>query len=100
MAWPCGFLTPFAASENAMRDDDDALRGIDLAAWQPPPPPAGTADAVIARMREPAAAAAIEPEDRPSRRVLWLGGLALVAAAAVALTVLGVTRSARGDRGA
>jgi hypothetical protein len=83
-----------------MRDDDDALRGIDLAAWQPPPPPAGTADAVIARMREPGAAAAIEPEDRPSRRALWLGGLALVAAAAVALTVLGVTRSAAGGRGA
>jgi hypothetical protein len=86
-------------SENAMRDDDDALRGIDLAAWQPPPLPAGTADAVIARMREPAAASAVEPATRPSRRTLWLGGLALIAAAAVALTVLGVTR-APGDRGA
>lgn len=77
-----------------MREDDDALRGIDLAAWQPPPPPAGTADAVIARMREPVAASAIEPEDRPSRRALWLGGLAVVAAAAVAFAVLGVTRGA------
>jgi hypothetical protein len=82
-----------------MRDDDDALAGIDLAAWQPPPPPAGTADAVIARIREPPAASAIDPEDRPSRRALWIGGLALVAAAAVVLTALGVTRTARGGRG-
>ena len=82
-----------------MRDDDDALRGIDLAAWQPPPPPTGTADAVIARLREPAAAPAIEPADRPTRRALWLGGLAVVAAAAVAFTVLGATRSASSGHG-
>jgi hypothetical protein len=82
-----------------MHDDDDALRGIDLAAWQPPPPPAGTADAVIARLREPAAAPAIEPADRPPRRALWLGGLAVVAAAALAFTVLGATRSASSGRG-
>src|SRR5882724_4557274 len=82
-----------------MHDDDDALAGIDLAAWQPPPPLPGTADAVIARMREPAAVAAVDPHERPSRRALWLGGLALVAAAVVALTAWGVTHPARHGRG-
>jgi len=78
-----------------MHDDDETLAGIDLAAWQPPPPPAGTAGAVIARMREPAAVAALDPHERPSRRAFWLGGLALVAGAIVALTAWDVTRPAR-----
>lgn len=82
-----------------MRDDDDALAGIDLAAWQPPAPPAGTADAVIARMRQPAAVPAavpaVDPYDRPSRRAWWIGGLTLAAAAVVALAAWGLTRAPR-----
>lgn len=67
-----------------MRDDDDALAGVDLAAWQPPPPPADLASAVVARLREPAPAAALDPHERTSRRPRWIGGLAAAAAAAVA----------------
>src|SRR5512140_1292990 len=92
-----GFQRRSTASEDAMHDDDDALAGIDLAAWHPPMPPAGTANAVIARMREPTAAAASMPamdlHDRPSRRAWWIGGLALVAAAIVALAAWGVTHA-------
>jgi len=86
-----------------MHDDDDALAGVDLAAWQPPMPPAGTADAVIARMREPTAAAASMPamdlHDRPSRRAWWISGLALVAAAIVALAAWGVTHAPHNGHG-
>lgn len=86
-----------------MHDDDDALAGIDLAAWQPPMPPSGTADAVIARMREPTAAAASMPamdlRARPSRRAWWIGSLALVAAAIVALAAWGVTRAPHNGHG-
>lgn len=82
-----------------MRDDDDVLEGIDLAAWQPPAPPAGTADAVIARMREPAAVPATmpvaDPVDRPSRRIWWIGGVTVAAAAVVAIAAWGVTRAPR-----
>jgi TonB family protein len=84
-------------------DDDDALAGIDLAAWQPPEPPTGTADAVIARMREPAAVPAampvVDPTDRPSRRAWWIGGLTLAAAAVVAIAAWGVTRAPRNGHG-
>jgi len=82
-----------------MHDDDNALAGIDLAAWQPPAPPAGTADAVIARLREPASVpasvSAIDLRDRPSRRTWWIGGATLVAAAIVALAAWGLTRTPR-----
>jgi hypothetical protein len=80
-----------------MHDDDDALAGIDLAAWQPPEPSPGTADAVIARLCEPAAVPAsvpvLDPFDRTSRRAWWIGGLTLGAAAAIALTAWGLTRT-------
>jgi hypothetical protein len=81
-----------------MRDDDhddNALAGIDLGAWAPPPPPAagGLADAVVARMREPAAAAAREA----AGRVAGVGAgrrrwpiAAAVAAVAVAVAAAGV----------
>lgn len=75
-----------------MQDDDDALAGIDLAAWQPPPPPTGTADAVVARMREPASVAAVESHERPARRAWWIGGISVAAASIVALAAWGLTR--------
>jgi hypothetical protein len=96
------------ASEDTMHDDDDALAGIDLAAWQPPPPPRGTADAVIARMREPTsvaavaavtAVAAVEAHERTSRRAWWLGGIAASAAAVAGLAAWGLTRAPRPGHG-
>jgi len=80
-----------------MRDDDDALAGVDLAAWQPPPPPADLASAVVARLREPTSAAALDPHERTSRRPRWIGGFAAVAATAVA--AVWFTRSPPPSRG-
>ena len=82
-----------------MRDDDDALAGVDLAAWQPPPLPADLASAVIARLREPVRAAALDPHERTSRRPRWIGGLAVMAAATAAAAVW-LTRSPPPSRGA
>ena len=67
---------------------DEDLRELDLSAWEVPPPSADLADRVIARMREPVGAAAVEPVVRASRK-WWLGGAvaAVVAAAALALVV-------------
>jgi hypothetical protein len=89
-----------------MHDDDDAragaLAGIELAAWQPPAPPAGTADAVIARMREPAAVPAamstLDLHGRPARRAWWIGGT-LAAASVAALAAWGLTRAPRAGHG-
>lgn len=85
-----------------MRDDDDALAGIDLAAWQPTTPSPGTADAVIARLREPSPAAALdpeEPEQRPARRLRWIGVVAVAAIAVVAVTTWGLTRAPGASHG-
>jgi hypothetical protein len=82
-----------------MRDDDDALAGVDLAAWQPPPPPADLASAVVARLREPTPAAALDPHERTSRRPRWIGGIAVVAVAA-AVAVAWFARSPSTGRGA
>lgn len=86
-----------------MRDeDDDALAGIDLAAWQPPAPRADLADAVIARLREPPAVVAVEPvAPRSARRAWWLAGFAAAAASVtgVMLATREVTRAPRAGRG-
>ena len=79
-----------------MTDPDDPLNGIDLDAWQPPAPPAGLADAVLRRMREPAAVPAQELAEQPGqgrgsgrrRWRLWLGAGAVVAAAAAGALVV------------
>ena len=76
---------------------DDALAGIDLAAWQPPAPPADLADAVIARLREPPSVVAIDPEPPPpSRRAhiaLIAGAIALSAGTATGIAWWGTTRA-------
>ena len=83
-----------------------ALAGIDLDAWAPPPPPAGAlADAVIARMRQPAGAPALEPVEpgaparvrghrraRGGRRWPIALAAAVVGAAGAAVIVLAVGR--------
>ena len=76
-----------------MRDED--LSTFDLSAWEAPPPPAGLAEAVIARMREPVAATAVEAE-APARRA-WLGAVVLAVVAAAVL-VLVIARGG-GERG-
>ncbi|MBS1119962.1 MAG: hypothetical protein H6Q90_2190 [Deltaproteobacteria bacterium] len=82
-----------------MTDDDHPLGGIDLAAWEPPPPPPDLADAVMARMREPVGAAALDHGDGgvvdrgPRRR--WLAGAAVMVAAVVAAIAIVV---GAGDR--
>jgi hypothetical protein len=66
-----------------MTEDDDDTGGIDLAAWEAPEPPAGIADAVVARLREPVGAAALDaPVTRARTRRLVGGGVLAVAAAA------------------
>jgi len=82
-----------------MQADDDALAGIDLAAWQPPAPPAGLADAVLARIREPVAVAPVDPRDPASRRAWWIAGTVIAAAATVALVAWTALRAPRSDRG-
>ncbi|HEY1556779.1 MAG TPA: hypothetical protein VGF94_18215 [Kofleriaceae bacterium] len=73
---------------------DEDLRELDLSAWEVPAPRVDLADRVIARMREPAGAVAVEPVVRATRR-WWLGGAvaAVAVAAAIALVI------ARGDTG-
>jgi ferric-dicitrate binding protein FerR (iron transport regulator) len=67
---------------------DHELHEFDLSAWEAPTPPSGLADAVLARLREPAAAVAVEPDSRPARW-WWLGGaLAAAAAAAIVLVIV------------
>ncbi|HEU4729425.1 MAG TPA: hypothetical protein VFT22_16095 [Kofleriaceae bacterium] len=80
-----------------MRDDrddrdepDGSLSGIDLTAWQPPAPPPELAARVIARMREPAPAAAVEPQERRPRRWGWAAG-ATASVAIAAVVVVGRT---------
>jgi len=70
-----------------MRDDDDEV-GFDLSAWEAPPPPAELADAIIARVKAPLAANAVEAA--PPRRSRWwiAGGLAAVIAGAVSIALL------------
>jgi len=71
-----------------MIEDDDTI-GVDLSAWEAPAPgPASAlADAVVARLREPAAAGAIEPIE-PRRKRWWLAGGAFAAASMVAIVAL------------
>ena len=77
--------------ERADLADDNPLAGIDLGAWQPPPVRGGMADAVLQRMREPAAVTAHELGDRPRRRwVGWAVGGALVAAAGLAAGLVAI----------
>jgi len=88
-----------------MRDDDNALRGIDLDAWAPPPPPPADAlaDAVVARMREPersvperssAGSPALErssagsPAEHASRRWPIAAVAAMVVAVAAAVVIV------------
>jgi len=72
-------------------DNDDALAGIDLAAWQPPAPPSDLADAVIARVRQPGGVAAVEVPARAHRRFAWLAAVTAVAAVAAGLVIWDVT---------
>ncbi|MBL0214404.1 MAG: hypothetical protein IPQ07_11005 [Myxococcales bacterium] len=84
-----------------MRDRDDELSSdYDLSAWEVPPPSAGLADAVIARVREPAsAAAAVEASEKPTRRWWIAGGIAAVVAAAVAFALWGIQRAPKNGEG-
>jgi tetratricopeptide (TPR) repeat protein len=78
-------------SEDAMRDDSDPLRDIDLSAWEVPAARGDLADAVVARMTE---AAAVSPVTTmvamPPSRARWLvwGGLAATCAAAIAIIII------------
>jgi len=83
--------------ERADLADDNPLAGIDLGAWQPPPVRGGMADAVLQRMREPAAVTAHELGDRPRRRWAgWAVGGALVAAAGLAAGLVAIGPATRG----
>jgi tetratricopeptide (TPR) repeat protein len=78
-------------SEDAMRDDENPLRDIDLSAWEVPAPRGDLADTVVARMREvaavsPVTTAIVAPPSH--RRWLVAGGLAAVCAAAIVIIVL------------
>jgi hypothetical protein len=74
-------------------DDDEALGGIDLSAWEVPPVAATLGEAVVTRMREPVGAAALEGVERGTRRRWWLAGGALALGAALA----GVVWATSGD---
>jgi tetratricopeptide (TPR) repeat protein len=74
-----------------MRDDEDALAGYDLTAWEAPPPPASLVDGVIARARESAMPELVAKEERPRvvaaarpRPRWWLAGATAAAVCAVA----------------
>ncbi|HTR51718.1 MAG TPA: hypothetical protein VMJ10_13475 [Kofleriaceae bacterium] len=73
-----------------MTERNDELNELDLTAWEIPAPPPDLADAVIARMRAPATASAVEPVTRASRR--WWLGAALAAVAAAAIVGVVITR--------
>jgi len=82
-------------------DDSNPICGIDLAAWETPPPPTAIADAVVARMREPVGAAALDaPRTAGSRRWWMAGAVAAVAAAGAAFTVWGLDNQPTGGSGA
>lgn len=77
-----------------MTQPEDSDLGIDLDAWQPPSPPADLADAVIARLREPASAVAEEPvASRRARWPWWTAGGAAAAAGVAALLHGGLARA-------
>jgi hypothetical protein len=76
--------------------EDLTLAGIDLTAWQSPPAP-DLADAVIALLRAPQPAAAIEPVDPPRRRAI--GAAALAAAAILGAAAWGLGRGPRDGGG-
>ncbi len=78
------------------RDDDDTV-GVDLSAWETPTAPPGLADAVLARLREPSAVAAVEPEQAPPRRRWWFAVAGIAAAAATAAIAIGVLRDTGRD---
>lgn len=82
-------------------DPRDPLDGIDLHAWQPPAPPSGLADAVLARMREPAGAPAHELAERGARRRwIWItAAAALAVASVVAIVRWGTTEVPSSGRG-
>jgi hypothetical protein len=83
-----------------IENDDNPLAGIDLAAWQPPAA-AGehTADAVVARMREPVPALPMDRDERGGRR-WWLVAAVLAAVAAAAVIGMrGLQRAPRDGRG-
>jgi hypothetical protein len=70
--------------ERRAGEGDNPLAGIDLDAWQPPPVRGGLADAVVQRMREPAAVTPHEIGAGARRRGAgWMIGGALLAAAGV-----------------
>jgi len=80
-----------------MSDDDDLGTTYDLDAWAPPAPSAGLADAVIARLRQPPAVVAIEPETsaaapKAARRLIAGGIAGALAAAVIAVVVVGAQR--------
>ncbi|MEO8701217.1 MAG: hypothetical protein ABI867_14295 [Kofleriaceae bacterium] len=73
-----------------MTDDAD----LPLDAWDAPPPPAGLADAVIARMREPATESPlVSPAQRRTRWWLAAGIAASVAATLAIVVVIARTSS-------
>ncbi len=84
-----------------MRDRDDEISSdYDLSAWEVPPPSAGLAEAVIARVREPAsAAAAVDASEKTTRRWWIAGGIAAVVAAAVAFALWGIQRAPKNGEG-
>ena len=89
-------------SGRASEPDHDTLGGIDLAAWETPPSSAAIADAVVARMREPVGAAALDAPRTAGSRRWWLAGAvaAVAAAGAVAFTVWGLDDRPTGGSGA
>ena len=85
-----------------MRDEDDALAGIDLTAWEPPAPPASLVDGVIARAKESAMPALVEPTPsrvanaapRGAHKRWWIaGGVAASVAAVAAFGLWGLERA-------
>lgn len=83
---------------------DNPLADVDLSAWQPPAPGDGLADAVIARLREPASAVAVDQtgqtgHKRARRRWLIGGGILAVVGVAAVIGVRGLVRAPRDGRG-
>jgi hypothetical protein len=83
-----------------MRDDnDDTLAGYDLSAWEAPAPAAGLAEAVVARVTQPAPVGAMDPGERPVRRWWIAGAIGAVAAAGVAFSAWGIRRAPANGEG-